>query len=469
LFKHLARRIFSTQYLIKQEERLGDIPPTKEAYKTTLAIAAPAVAEMVFMTLIGMADTMMVGVLGSAAIAAVGLTMQPRMLFMSLFFALNAGVTAIVSRRKGAEDRNGANVCLAQSLLMTGILSILMAIVSTWLATPAMRLIGAKEDTILYSSAYFKIISTWLPIQALTLSITAAQRGIGNTKISLKISLASNIVNVIFNYLLIGGRFGFPRLEVRGAAIATIIGSAAGLIVAIISLLPQKSYLSFTQIKKLTPHWPTIRLISKIGGNAVFEQICLRVGFLLYARVVAELGTFAFSAHQIASQMLALTFTIADGLSVASSSLIGQNLGRKRPDVSIIFGKISQRIAFCISVFMIGVILSLRYVFAGLYTKDPQLIQLVADLLIIMTIIQPLQTSHVVMAGSLRGAGDTRYVAMTMLMTVSLCRPLFSVLLVHVFHLGLEGAWFALLFDQGIRCALLYKRFVGGRWTAIKI
>jgi putative MATE family efflux protein len=469
LIKQLIRHIFSTQYLLKPEKRLGDIPPTREAYSNSLSIALPAVTEMVFMALIGMMDTMMVGALGSFAIAAVGLTAQPRMLFMSLFFALNAGVTAIVARRKGAEDRNGANICLAQSFLLTGCLSALMAAVAYLSATPLMLLAGAKEDTVLYSAAYFRIIGLGLPIQALTMSVTAAQRGIGNTRITLKISLVANCVNVALNFLLIEGRFGFPRLEVPGAAIATVAGTAAGLIVAFSSLLPKKSYLSFSRIQKISPHWKTIRLISKIGGNAVFEQIAQRIGFMLYARVVADLGTFAFSAHQIASQMLALTFTIAEGFSVASSSLVGQNLGRKRPDISIIFGKIGQRMAFCISMLMIGVILSMRYFFAGLYTKDPQLIRLVADLLIIMTIIQPFQTSHVVMAGSLRGAGDTRYVAMTMLLTVSVCRPLFSMVMVHVFHWGLEGAWIALIFDQAVRFALLYRRFAGGRWAAIEI
>jgi putative MATE family efflux protein len=344
-----------------------------------------------------------------------------------------------------------------------------MAVAATLLAPTVMKLAGAKEDTIAYASDYFKIICTWLPVQALTMSINAAQRGIGNTKISLKTSIVSNVVNVVFNYLLIGGRFGFPRLEVRGAAIATVMGSAVGLIVAVFSLLPKQSYLSFSQIKRIAPDWPTMQLISKIGGNAMFEQVCMRVGFLLYARVVAELGTFAFSAHQIASQMLALTFTIADGFSVASSSLVGQNLGRNRPDVSIIYGKIGQRMAFCISMLMIGVVLSTRFVFAGFYTRDPELIRTVANLLIIMTIIQPLQTSHVVMAGSLRGAGDTRYVAMTMLMAVSVCRPLFSFVMVYVFHFGIEGAWVALIFDQGLRLLLLYRRFNSGRWAAIEI
>jgi putative MATE family efflux protein len=344
-----------------------------------------------------------------------------------------------------------------------------MALWATLSAPTVMLLSGAKADTLPHATAYFQIIGATLPFQALTMVISAAQRGIGNTKISLKINLTANIVNIILNFLLIEGRFGFPRLEVRGAAIATAIGNFVGLMIAIYSLTQKKSYLKLGYVKSLRPNWLMIKLISRIGGNAVFEQICLRIGFLFYARVVAELGTFAFSAHQIGMQMMVLTFTIADGLSVASTALVGQNLGRKRPDISIIYGKISQRMALCASIFMIGVILSTRYLFARLFTQDPQLIDTAAHLLVIMAAIQPLQTSQVVMAGSLRGAGDTRYVAMTMLLAISFCRPFFSVMMVHFLHLGLTGAWFALFFDQTIRFVMLYKRFAGGRWTSIEI
>jgi Na+-driven multidrug efflux pump len=118
---------------------------------------------------------------------------------------------------------------------------------------------------------------------------------------------------------------------------------------------------------------------------------------------------------------------------------------------------------------MLGIIFAGRYAFAGFFTQDTHLIQTSAEILVIMAAIQPLQTSHVVMAGSLRGTGDTRYVAMTMFVAVSICRPIFSMILVHGFHLGLKGAWFALFLDQGLRCLLLYRRFASGRWAAIEI
>ncbi len=461
-------KIFAPEGLVRPDRRLGELPTAKEAYQTSLKIALPALAEMIFVSLIGMVDTVMVSGLGTWAIAAVGITSQPRMIFLALFFALNVGVTAIVSRRRGENDREGANVCFSQSLLLTALLTIVMTIVAVTLATPMMQLAGAKPDTLEASADYFRILGAALPISALAMGINAAQRGIGNTKISLKTNLAANIVNVIFNYLLIEGRFGFPRLEVEGAAIATVIGNIVGLTIAISSLFKKDSYLS-VKLLKFRPDFQMIKLLGKIGGNSVFEQICMRIGFFAYARIVADLGTADLAVHMIAMQMMNLTFTIGDGLSIASTTLVGQNLGKRRPDLSTMYGKIGQRLALSASLVMVAVILIARTPFAAAFSDDPTIIAKASSILIIMALLQPLQTSQVVMAGSLRGAGDTRFVAMTMLLTVAFCRPLFSLLFIHPLQLGLHGAWFAIIVDQALRLGLLYRRFSGGRWASIKI
>ncbi|MCL2095397.1 MAG: MATE family efflux transporter [Oscillospiraceae bacterium] len=421
------------------------------------------------MSLVGMIDTVMVGGLGAYAIAAVGLTNQPRFLFMALFFAMNVGVTAVVSRRKGEGNRSGANVCLFQSILITGAMSVAVGILAVALSGQMLLLAGAKDDAILPATQYFQIVSSFMPVTALTMAVNAAQRGVGNTSIAFRSSVSANLVNMTMNYLLIEGRFGFPRLEVRGAAIATVIGNCVGLLIALLSLIPKDSYLNFRLFGKLSPDIPTITSISRIGGNAVVEQIFLRVGFMLYARVIADLGTSAFAAHQISMQMLGLTFTIGDGLAVACSSLVGQNLGKKRPDLSIIYGKIGQRLALCASAVMFSVAILSRYAFAGMFTDDPALIEVCAGILIIMAVIQPFQTSQVVMAGSLRGAGDTRFVAITMLFTVAIMRPLCGYLFAVTFGWGLAGAWYAILVDQILRLYLLQKRFGGGKWIGINL
>ena len=411
----------------------------------------------------------MVGALGSYAITAVGLTNQPRWLFMALFFAMNIGVTAVVSRRKGEGNRESANLCLLQAVFLTSIISVLVGVLAVVLAEPMMWLTGANEDTILPATKYFQITNAFMPITAMTMAINAAQRGVGNTAIAFRSSLAANIVSLILNFLLIEGRFGFPRLEVRGAAIATVIGHIAGLIIALLSLVHKNGYLNFKYWSRFRPDLPMIKSISRIGGNAVIEQIFLRIGFFLYARIIADLGTDAFAAHQICMQMFGFTFTIGDGLAVACSSLVGQNLGRKRPDLSIIYGKIGQRLAFCVSSVMFAVIIVSRYAFAGLFTDDPSLIATCATLLIIMAVIQPIQTSQIVFSGVLRGAGDTRFVAITMLFTITIMRPLCGYLFAVALDLGVMGAWCAILLDQIVRLILVSGRFSSGKWSKIKL
>ncbi|MDR0249025.1 MAG: MATE family efflux transporter [Oscillospiraceae bacterium] len=462
-------RLFATRYLLRPEQASGAVPSSGEAYKAALSMAWPAVAEMMFVQLIGIVDTVMVSGLGSYAVAAVGLTTQPRMIFLSVFFALNVGLTAIISRRKGEGDRAGANICLAQTLALTFLFSLLLGAISYLSSEKLMLLAGAEEDTLAPAAQYFRVISLGMPISALSMSLSAAQRGVGNTRVALVINIAANIVNVMANYALIGGNLGFPRLEVKGAGIATVIGTGVGLLVALLSLAPRGRFLSFSAFSRKLADLPTLRAITRIGGSAVAEQVFLRVGFFVFALVVAKLGTFYVAAHHIAMQLLGLTFTIGDGLGAAAAALVGQNLGKKRADLALLYGKINQRLALSASALMFTLIMPLRAVFAGLFTNEPDLIALVSRLLVVMAFIQPFQTSTVTMGGSLRGAGDTKYVAFTMLITVAVMRPLTGWLLVYPLGFGLLGAWFAILLDQAARMTMLYTRFARARWRNIAI
>jgi Na+-driven multidrug efflux pump len=212
-----------------------------------------------------------------------------------------------------------------------------------------------------------------------------------------------------------------------------------------------------------------LKLICRVGGNSVIEQVALRIGFLVYARVVASLGTSAFAAHQIAMQLMNLSFTFAEGIAAAATSLVGQNLGKNRPDLSIVYGKIGQRLAFVVAMFLGAASILGRNVFPMMFTTEDHIIALAASLIMILGFIQPLQTSQIVMAGTLRGTGDTRYVALTMLLTVTFIRPLMCMLFVYPLGLGLQGAWYAIVFDQIVRLFLLGNRFSKGKWENIRV
>jgi putative MATE family efflux protein len=332
-----------------------------------------------------------------------------------------------------------------------------------------MVLAGAQADTVGPSTDYFRILGYGIGFQAVSMTLCAAQRGVGNTKITMKVNIAANLVKIIFNFLLIEGNLGFPRLEVRGAAIATLISVAVGCGLAIHSMLAKDGFLRLSFKDSWRPDMPMLKNIFKLTGGSMLEQVAFRVGFFAYARVVADLGTAAFAAHQITMQLMGLSFTFADGIGAAATSLVGQNLGKKRPDLSIMYGKIGQRQAIVVSSALALLCLAGHRVFPYLFVNDPEIIRMSSMLILILAGILPIQTSQLVMAGSLRGAGDTRFVAMTMLITVALIRPLASLGFIYIFNMGLIGAWVAIVFDQTIRLIMMFTRFSRGKWIEKKL
>ncbi len=475
------KRLFSAQAMVPNEHRLGALPGDRAAYDTVIAIAMPAVLEMVLVSLIGSVDTIMVGGLGKNALAAVALPTQPRMIMLSIFFALNVGVTAIVARRKGEDRRDEANATLRNALLLVLGMSILVMTLGLIFAEPLMRLAGGNTNTpddaavLKDAITYFDIMAIGLPVNTISMCINAAMRGVGNTKLTLRVNIVSNLVNVVFNWLLINGHLGFPRLEVAGAAIASVIGLAVGSMLSIAAVVYHRtSYLNVSRKDDWRIRPDTMKSIVRVGGNAMVEQLSMRFGFFMYSRIIYGLGVTMFAAHNICMQLLGLTFNFADGLSVAATSLVGQNLGAKRSDLSMLYGKICLRIALVFSFIIATFVVILRYPLASIFinsnTPDAAtVISIAAQTLIIVAIMQPAQMSSVVLAGSLRGAGDNLYVASRMAICVSILRPLLTLLAVNVLHLSLAMTWLISLSEIFVRLYFFYVRFAGGKWKEKRV
>ncbi len=447
----------------------GEIPPEKRIVKDVLNVAWPSVLESFFVNLAGTVDTIMVGTVGSHAIAAVGLTIQPKFLGLALFLSLNVAVSAIVARRKGEGDRESANRVVRMLLLGTIGLTLLLSAAFILLADPLIRLMGSKPDTHEYAVEYLRIIMGGLVFSTVSLVLNAAQRGAGNTRIAMTTNLISNTVNVVFNYLLIGGKFGFPALGIRGAAIATVLGTVCACALSIRSVLHKDGFVYLGAVKGWLADKANIRSLLNVGSSAFVEQICLRVGFLLFSMTVAYLGTTELAAHQIGSNMMSMSFSIGDGFSVASVTLIGQSLGRKRPDMAKIYGSVCQKCGLVCAFFI-----ALIYFFFGknifaLYTEDQVILEYGVTIMRILSIMLFFQIEQVVQFGCLRGAGDTRFTALVSLISVACIRPGLSWLLCYPLGLGLLGAWLGTFGDQLVRFTMSFIRFRKGRWTQLKL
>lgn len=481
---NVLRRFFDIRYMLPADMNAeeADLPSGRETYANYIRLALPSVCEMVLISLINMMDTVMVSGIGTDAVAAVGLCNQPRMIMLCLFFALNVGVTAVVARRRGENRRNAANAAVHTAVVICVCLSAVLMAVLIPLANPLMRFAGAEAGrTLEDSTLYFTIIGLALPFQTLSMALCAAQRGAGNTKLTMEVNITSNLVNILFNYLLINGIGPFPRLGVRGAAIATAIGLFVGFVLSLLAMTRGRSgaFLHFSLSDRWLPDMESTRALTKVASSAMVEQLAMRVGFFSYARIVAGLGTDAFAAHQICMQFMNLSFSFADGLGVAGTSLVGRMLGAKRRDMAHIYGTLAQRFSFVISLGLAALCIFARGPLAGMFIHqgDSEAVRHMAmSIMVVLGLIQPLQMLSVVASGALRGAGDVRYTARVMLITVTLIRPLLALAGVYVGRtlmgrsdIALTAAWCATLCDMSVRTVLMLKRYRSGKWHSIAV
>lgn len=445
------------------------IPPLKDICRRTVRIAWPSITESFLISLVGMIDTMMVGGLGSYAIAAVGLTTQPKFVGLAIFISLNVAVSAIVARRKGEQDRESANQVLAQAVQITLVLAAIISVICVVFANPIIRLSGSAEDTHAEAVAYFRIVMGGMVFNVLSMVLNAAQRGAGNTKIAMKTNLVSNGVNIILNYLLIGGKLGFPKLGVSGAAIATVAGTVVACGMSICSVWHEDQFICLRKIKWFRFEKNSLAALANIGSSTLAEQIFLRIGFLTYSILVAHLGTDAFAAHQIGMNLLSISFSFGDGLSVAAVTLVGQSLGEKKERLAKVYATLCQRMGVVFSLLLSVIFVLLGREMFLMFSKETVILDYGVMIMRMMTVVVFLQISQVVYSGCLRGSGDTKYTAFVSLVSVAIVRPCSGWLFCYPLGMGLFGAWLGLAVDQMVRFVMTYLRFRSGRWTKRKI
>lgn len=465
----LFARFFGVSSMLKKSEPLGELPSTKQAYQNFLKMAWPSALESLLVGLIGSIDTMMVGTMGENAINAVGITNQPKFILLAVIFSLNVGVVAVVARRKGEDDPEGANHTMRIAILLSGLLSLFTSALGFLFAEPILKFAGADAVYLADAVTYFRILCVSIVFTALNLTINAAQRGCGNTKISMRTNIVANIVNVIFNYLLINGIWFFPKWGVAGAAVATALGAVAACAISFATLLDKNGYLSLRRRGRWSFESPVLTPVLKVSSSALIEQVFMRVGFFAYAKIVAGLGPTPYATHLICMNILNLSFCFGDGLGIAASALVGQNLGSHRPDLSIIYGKVGQRISFVCSSFLFLLFITGRHGLVWLFSKEADIIALGGTIMVIMAFSTHFQTSQVVLNGCLRGAGDSAFVAVTSMVSIAIIRPLLTYVLCYPLGFGLAGAWFSLIVDQGFRFLASFFRFSGGKWTRIRL
>lgn len=440
---------------------------TKEAVR----MAWPAVCESFFIALAGMVDSLMVSSMGASAVAAVGLTTQPKFMGLALFFAMNVSVSALVARRRGEKNQRSANQILLVAILFVIVATVVISSACVMWANEIINFCGSAPETHEPAVIYYRIIMGCMIFNVLSMVINAAQRGSGNTMIAMRTNIVSNVVNIIANYLLIQGHLGFPALGIAGAAIATVFGTVIACIMSFASLFRRDGFVSIYYImeQQIRPALEPVISIIKLGFSVFIEQILMRVGFMSTAMMAAKMGTNALAAYQVGMNILGLTFSFGDGMQVAAVALIGRSLGEGSPDKAKAYGKTCRMIGLGISC-----VLAVVYFFGGewlyhLFFAEQEIVDIGVMIIRIMIIIVLFQVSQVIYMGCLRGAGDTTYTAIASTISVTIIRTSASYFFGFVMGLGMAGIWMGILADQISRFLFASIRFKQGKWTKIHI
>jgi putative MATE family efflux protein len=424
--------------------------------------------EQLLSMMVGLVDTFLVGHLGAAPLAAVGLANQWVFLVISLFSSVAVGSTALIARFIGARDPEQANYVLRQSMLMALVIGAAAMGLGLLFARPAVQLLGALPDSVDLATAYLSVVSGVFVFSALMFVGNACLRGAGDTRTPLYIMMVVNVLNIVVAWTAINGPFGLPKLGVVGSALGAVAGRSVGGILVLAILLRGRAGLHL-RFEGLRLDRDMIQRILRVGVPTGIEQLFFRTGQMVFTRIVAGLGTIELAASQVAITGWSLSFMPGFGFAVAATTLVGQALGAEDPDRAERLGYTSARMgALLMGAAGIAFLLFPAQI-VGFFTEDPEVIAIGTLPLQMVGLIQPLLASNMIFAGGLRGAGDTRFPMIVTGVSIWLIRLPLSVLLAVTLGWGLPGAWAAFGFDLSLRGVLNFLRFRAGTWKTVQV
>jgi putative MATE family efflux protein len=424
--------------------------------------------EQSLVTLIGLVDTYIVGHLGAAALAGVGLGGQVVNLTAAFFGAVGIGGTALIARSIGAQEPEEANRLAHQALLLALVIGSLAAFVCFALAEPIMRGFGAAPDVVITGSTWLRVVSPSFALIGVLLVGTAALRGCGDTRTPLTVMVLVNIVNVAVAWTFTRGLFGLPRLGVAGSGLGAMSGQMIGGL-AVIALLARGRGPLRLGLTLPRPDFARLKRLLNIGMPAGLEQVLLQVALLNLAVIISQFGTAAYAAHQVGLRIAALSYLPGWGFSVAATTMVGQALGARHPERALQ----STHIALLLAILVMSVMGVFLFLFdepiLRLFTDDAQVIREGVIVIRTAALIQPIMATSFVFGGALRGAGDTRATLAITVSSIWILRLTAAYVLGIVLGLGILGAWLGVGVDFAFRATLFALRFRSGKWAALRV
>lgn len=423
-----------------------------------LALALPAMTEQILQTLVGFVDVLFVSRLGTGAVAAVGVANAMVLVAMAIFLALAVASSSLITRSIGAGDLKGAAVTARQASFLAVAIGLLFGLVSLLFAEPILRIMGTEEGVLQDAVVYFRIVAGPAVFIAAMMMFGSILRSSGDTKTPMKVSLWINLVHIVLDYLLIFGIGSFSGFGVAGAAIATVIVRMLGSFALYSAVRNSPLSFSMGDIRQMVKSERT-KMILKLAAPVMVEKLIMRLGVILYYSAIIRIGTAAYAAHMIASNMESLVILAGTGFEVASTVLVGQHLGAKQFRLAERFGLTAMMLAAVVMTICGMALFFLAPWVAALFTQDTHIAEMVVIALRFMAAYQLPLAVVLIATGALQVSGDTKTPMYSTAIGMWLVRLLGIYLFGIQMGMGITGVWLSITLDIFVRALFLFWRF----------
>ncbi len=441
----------------------------KNLNKNIFKLCIPVAIENLLHMSVFIIDAVMVGRLGTEALAAVGLAGTIFFTISMVFSALNVGSSSIIARYIGAREMDKAQIVGSQAIFMALVLGAVVTPCLYFYADKMLILMSAEQRVSDLGKGYLQILGCFFMFRLMILACSGILRGAGDARTPMKVTLIINCINVLFNWLLIFGIGPFPGWGVSGAAWATAIAYTTGTGLLCTKLFTGRCVLHIPIRRVIYVHFESLRRIVRISVPAAIDAFLTQIGFLFFTKIVTILGTVSLAAHQIAVRIEAISFMPGFALAVSTATLVGQSLGAKNANLALLSMRRSCYFALSLMGFFAVIFLIFPGQMAAIFKPEPSVLSLVVACVMIAALEQPALAIYMVYSGGLRGAGDT---ISPMIITIvgTLC---FHVPISYLFGItlgwGLAGVWFGSALDWICRAIAIYILYRRGRWKRVSV
>ena len=438
----------------------------RKLIKNIFQITLPAVFDLLAQTLIMALDMKMVSSLGPSAISSVGVGTAGMYALIPALIAVATGTTALLSRAYGADNKIEGKKAFTQSFFIAVPLGIFLTIIFLLFSEQIINLVGNAKDMNLKDAILYQNMTViGFPFLGVSIATFYAFRAMGENKIPMIGNTLALVLKVILNFLLV---YLF-KWGIFGAALSTTLTRLFSAIFSIYLVFWSKKNWISLELKDLKFDYFTSKRILKVGIPAAVEQLGLRIGMLIFEMMVISLGNLSYAAHKIALTAESISFNLGFAFSFAASALVGQELGKGSSQKALKDGYICTIIAMIVMSTFGLLFFIIPQFLVSLFTKDKDVIELATMALKIVSICQPFSGASMVLAGALRGAGDTKSVLLITYLGIFLIRIPITYLFLDVLNLGLAGAWIVMTIDLAIRSSLAFYIFRRGKWKYLQV